>query len=535
MSATLLAPLLVSLVGPVDSVPLYTDLGSYHRAITTTVPVAQQYFDQGLRLSYAFNHAEAIRAFREAQRLDPACAMCFWGEAYAWGPNINAAMDSSAGVAAHAAAQRALSLASGANPVERALIRAIAARYSAVPPADRAGLDSAYAVAMADAAARHPDDADVLTLYADALMNLRPWNYWKRDDGSPYPGTETIVTRLERVIAAAPDHPGACHLYIHAVEAVQPEKAVACAERLATAMPGAGHLVHMPAHIYIRVGRYADAVDANVHAVHADEVFIEGQRPEGLYPLAYFPHNHHFLAFAATMAGRSAQAIEHARATAATTPAEVAREVPFLEPFLHYPYLTLVTFGRWDDVLAMALPPADLVYSRAMAQYARGTALAATGRWTAAQAALDTLKQLAAGGVRGYEAVGWTVPGTNLEIAVHALAGEIAARHGDLPQAIEHFTAAMSIEDAQVYTEPPDWYYPIRHSLGAVLLAAGRPAEAERVYREDLRRFPENGWALFGLSEALHQQGKHQESGAVDARFKQAWATADVTLTASRF
>jgi tetratricopeptide (TPR) repeat protein len=531
----LLASILAFLAATPDTVPLYDDLGSHHRAITTRVPRAQQYFDQGLRLSYAFNHREAIRAFREAQRLDPDCAMCYWGEAYAWGPNINAPMDSGAGVAAHAAAQRALALLARASPVEQALIRAVAARYAAVPPVDRAALDSAYASAMAEVARRFPDHLDVVTLHADALMNLRPWNYWRREDGAPYPGTETIVVQLERVIAANPSHPGACHYYIHAVEAVAPDKAVPCAERLAGLMPGAGHMVHMPAHIYIRVGRYGDAVEANVHAVHADQAYIERQRPEGIYPVAYYPHNHHFLAFAATLAGRSAQAIEHARKTAETTPADLAQQVPFVEPFLHYPWLTLVTFGRWDDVLAMPLPAAELPYSRAMAHYARGVAFAARGRAAEAAAALDTLKQLAAAGVGGYSAVGWTVPSTNLAIAVHALAGEIAARLGRRDEAIAHFTEALKIEDAQVYTEPPDWYYPIRHSLGAVLLKAGRAVEAEAVYRKDLERFRENGWALFGLAQALHAQGKHAEAAAVDERFRKAWASADVTLTASRF
>jgi tetratricopeptide (TPR) repeat protein len=529
--------LLVGTVAPpaTDSVPLFDDLGGHHRAITTSVPGAQAYFDQGLRLVYGFNHGEAIRAFREAQRLDPNCAMCYWGEAYAHGPHVNAGMDSAGGVAAYAAAQRAVSHLPHASPVEQALIRALAARYAALPPADRAALDSAYANAMADVARRFPDDLDVATLYAEALMDLRPWNYWRREDGAPHPGTETIVAQLERVIAANPNHPGACHYYIHAVEAVAPDKAVPCAERLAGLMPGVGHMVHMPAHIYIRVGRYGDAVDANVHAVHADEVYIEGQKPQGTYPLGYYPHNHHFLAFAATLAGRSAQAIEHARKTATTTPASVAKEVPFVEPFFHYPWLALVNFGRWADVLALPMPPADLPYSRAMAHYARGIAFAATERGAAAAAALDTLRHLAAEGVGGYAAVGWTVPTTNLEIAVHALTGEIAARQGRYDEAIGHFQAAIQVEDQQLYTEPPDWYYPIRQSLGAVLLKAGKPVDAERVYREDLERFRENGWSLFGLAHALRAQGKSAEAAGVYERFRKAWATADVTLTASRF
>src|SRR5213595_1294698 len=293
--------------------------------------------------------------------------------------------------------------------------------------------------------------------------------------------------------------------------------------------------VHMPAHIYIRVGRYADAIAANEHAVHADEVFIEGQKPHGLYALAYYPHNHHFLAFAATLAGKSALAIAAAKRTAATTPVEVAKQVPFLEPYLYYPYLTLVTFGRWDDVLAMPLPPADLPYSRAMGQYARGIALSARGQFTEARAALDTLQQIAASGTRAYASAGWTTPSTNLQIATHALLGEIAARQGALEEGIAHFREAMKIEDDQLYTEPPDWYYPIRHSLAAILLRAGQPVEAERLYREDLKRFPESGWSLFGLAQALRAQGKSAAAADVDTRFARAWAGADVTLTASRF
>ncbi len=536
-----LHPLLVILAAvagpPRDTVPLYTDLGDYHVPITTPVPLAQRYFDQGMRLLYGFNHGEAIRSFNHAAQLDPNCAMCYWGVAYAYGPHVNAGMDSAAGIAAYQALHQALSRMRNASPRERAYIAALAHRYAVppIPPGDRAALDSAYAASMGEVVRRYPDDLDAATLYAEALMDKRPWNYWNKKTGEPYPGTREIVAQLERVLQSDPRHPGACHYYIHAVEAVAPEKAVPCAERLAALMPGAGHLVHMPAHIYIRVGRYADAIAANEHAVHADEAFIEGQKPQGLYPLAYYPHNHHFLAFAATLAGKSALAIAAAKRTAATTPAAVAKQVPFLEPYLHYTYLTLVTFGRWDDLLAMPLPPVDLAYSRGMAQYARGVALAATRRFAEAQAALDTLKRIAKSGTRGYAAAGWTTPGTTLRIATHALLGEIAARRGALEEGIAHFREAMKIEDDQVYTEPPDWYYPIRHSLGAVLLRAGGAVEAERLYREDLKRFPENGWSLFGLAQALRAQGKRAETADVDARFARAWAGADVTLTASRF
>src|SRR5437899_1595568 len=469
--------ILAAVAGPPrDTVPLYTDLGDYHVPITTPVTLAQRYFDQGMRLLYGFNHGEAIRSFNHAAQLDPNCAMCYWGVAYAYGPHVNAGMDSAAGIAAYQALHQALLRVRNASPRERAYIAALAHRYAVppIPPGDRASLDSAYAASMGEVVTRYPDDLDAATLYAEALMDKRPWNYWNKKTGEPYPGTREIVAQLERVLQSDPRHPGACHYYIHAVEAVAPEKAVPCAERLAALMPGAGHLVHMPAHIYIRVGRYADAIAANEHAVHADEAFIEGQKPQGLYPLAYYPHNHHFLAFAATLAGKSALAIAAAKRTAATTPARVAKQVPFLEPYLHYTYLTLVTFGRWDELLAMPLPPVDLAYSRGMAQYARGVALAATRRFAEAQAALDTLKRIAKSGTRGYAAAGWTKPGTNLQIATHALLGEIAARRGAPEEGIAHFREAMKIEDDQLYTDPPDWYYPIRHSLAAVLLRGGR-------------------------------------------------------------
>lgn len=519
---------LAAAAGPTDTVPLYTNLGTHHHGITTTVPTAQQYFDQGLRLVFGFNHGEAIRAFTEGARLDPNCAMCFWGAALAAGPHVNAPMDSGSGVAAYAAAQRAARLASRVSPREQAYIRAVAKRYAAVPTArNRAPLDSAYARAMAEVVQKYPDDLDAATLYAEAMMDLRPWNYWKQPSGEPYPGTLEIVAQLERVLKGTPDHPGACHYYIHAVEAVQPEKAVACAERLAALMPGDGHMVHMPAHIYIRVGRYTDAITSNIHAVHTDEAYIEDQRPSGVYPLGYYPHNLHFLSFAATMAGQSATAIDAARKLLAKTDLQVARQVPLLQPFVSFLDVTLVTFGRWDEVLAQPLPPADIPYANGMAHYARGVAFAATGRWLEAQAELDAVKQVAAGAADDNKVV--------FDIATHALLGEIAARQGKLDDAVTHFKAAMAIEDGILYFEPPSWYYPIRHSLGAVLLRAGHASEAEQLYREDLRRFPENGWALFGLLAALRAQGKATEAADVQARFQKAWGTADVTLTASRF
>ena len=511
-----------------DTVPLYTNLGSHHKRISTRVPATQQYFDQGLRLVYGFNHAEAIRSFTRAAEFDSTCAMCYWGIALAYGPHINAPMDSVSGVAAYAAAQKALALKSHATAPERAYIEALAQRYAAVPPTDRARLNTLYSRAMERVAHTYANDLDAATLYAESLMDLRPWNYW-RPDGTPYPGTNEIVRQLERVISRAPNHPGACHYYIHAVEAVNPQAAVPCAERLARLMPGEGHMVHMPAHIYIRVGRWNDAMQANQHAIHTDEMFIEGQHPMGVYPLAYYPHNIHFLAFASTMAGRSAQAIEASNTLTSKVNLDAARQVGLLQEMLPYHALTLTTFGKWDDVLADPLPPADIRFSYAMAYYARGVAHAAKGQWAEAQAALDTVTAIHTATPEGADGK------TSLSIAVHALSGEIATRRGDLDKGINHFRKAAKIEDTGLYFEPPKWYYPIRHSLGAGLLKAGQNAEAEEVYREDLRRFPENGWALFGLAQTFRAQGKNIEAAATEARFRRAWASTDVTLTASRF
>lgn len=522
---------------PSDSVPLYTNLGDHRHPVTTSVPRAQLYFNQGIRLVFGFNHGEAIRAFREAQRLDPRCAMCFWGEALAYGPHVNAPMDSAGAVAAWAALERAVALASGASPVERAYIRALESRYAAQAPAKRAGLDSAYAAAMAQVVREYPDDLDAATLYAEALMDLRPWAYWRKD-GTPYPQTDIIVAQLERVLARNPKHPGACHYYIHAVEAVAPEKAVPCAERLATLMPGVGHMVHMPGHIYIRVGRYADAINANVHAVHTDESYIASERPSGIYPIGYYPHNYHFLSFAATMAGRGEEAIDAAKKLASKMQLEIVRQVPPFEQLLPYDRLVLARFGRWDELLALPLPPSDLRVSTGLAYYARGVALAAKGRVAEAVTALDTVKVIAAGTSPADQTAMTSGEGENktvMEIAMHALMGEIAFRQGKHDEATAHFREAVRLEDTFNYVEPPQWFYPVRASLGAVLLKAGKPAEAETVYREDLRRFPENGWSLFGLEASLRAQGKTADADAVKGRFRQAWSTADITLTASAF
>ncbi|MEO8192853.1 MAG: hypothetical protein ABI681_03310 [Gemmatimonadales bacterium] len=509
-------------------VPLYTNLGIHHRSIGTKVPAAQQYFDQGFRLVYGFNHAEAIRSFTRAAELDPACAMCWWGIAYSYGPHVNAGMDSASGVLAYEAAQKALSLSKGVPAWQRAYITALSARYAPVPPANRASLDSAYSRAMLAVAKNNPADLDAVTLSAESMMDLRPWNYWT-PEGKAYPGSDEIVRKLESVIARNPNHPGACHYYIHAVEAVKPELAVPCAERLAKLMPGEGHMVHMPAHIYVRVGRYADAAMSNVHAIHTDETFLEGQKQPTLYSLGYYPHNIHFLAFVSTLAGQSAQAIEAAKTLKSKVNMDVAKNEAMLQEMVPYYVLTLTTFGRWNDVLAEPLPPADLRFPTAMAYYARGVAYAGKGDFANAKIALDSVVAIDKATPADAESK------TPVSIAVHALMGEIATRSGDTNAGIAHFGEALKIEDAGLYFEPPKWYYPIRQSLGAALLKAGRNADAEKAYRDDLKHFPENGWSLYGLSAALKAQGKTAEAAAVDTRFAKAWANADVKLMASRF
>lgn len=512
-----------------ETVPLYDDLGDHHYDISTEVPDAQRYFDQGLRLYYAFNHQEAIRAFREAQRLDPDCAMCYWGEALAWGPNINLPMDSAAGVAAFAAVRKAVELRDRASVRERAFIEALAPRYAENPPADRAARDSAYARMMKEVAGAYPTDLEAAVLYAESEMDLRPWDYWK-PDYTPHPGIEEGLATLESVIERNPEHPGACHFYIHAVEKVYPERAVQCAERLADLMPGAGHLVHMPGHIYIRVGRYMDAIRMNEHAVHADETYIQDQQPSpGVYTAAYYPHNYDFMAFAATMVGRKQQAVDASRKMSEVVPEEMMT-IGNLVFGQHHAVRILqvyVRFGMWDEILSTPAPAAALPHARAMWRYARGRAFAATGKVAEAEAELTRLREAAESPELADKRLEFNAVPHILSIASHALAGNIAEARGDLEAAVEDLREATRLEDELLYGEPPEWTVPVREEFGYLLLRADRPAEAEEVFRQDLERFPENGWSLKGLELALRELGREEEAEAVAAEFRKAWQYAD--------
>jgi tetratricopeptide (TPR) repeat protein len=517
---------------PAPAVPLFDNLGDHHYAITTAVPLVQRYFDQGLRLYYGFNHAEAIRAFEAAARQDPDCAMCYWGSALAHGPNINLPMDRAAGLAAYEAVRKAIDREARANPTERALIRALAARYAPDPPDDRTALDAAYARELREVVRQFPADLEAATLFAESLMDLSPWNYWTAD-GKPGPNTPEMLAQLERVMATDADHPGANHFYIHAVEAVQPERALAAAERLAGLMPGAGHLVHMPGHIYVRVGRYLDAVAANEHAVHADEAYIRDQTPAfGIYTAGYYPHNHDFLAFAASMIGRSQQSIAAAEKMASLAPSEVLREpgMTFLQHHQTRHLQLKVRFSRWDEIVAVPAPPLDLPHAHAVWQYARGRALAARGDASAAEAALAQVRATAKNPEVAALRMEFNTSGAVLAIAAEVLAGHVAMANADVPRAIGHLREAVRLEDALTYGEPPEWSVPVRQELGAMLLKAGKTAEAEQSFREDLKRFPDNGWSLHGLEQALRAQGRTKEADDMAARFRKMWSTADVRL-----
>jgi len=520
-----------------SEIGLREGLGTHGQRITTDSDSAQAYFDQGLRLTYAFNHPAAVASYRKAARFDPECAMCYWGIAWASGPNINAALTPDGGQTAFRAARRALDLASSVSDRERAYIEAMAARYEPDPLTDRARQDSAYARAAAALADAYPDDPDAQVLAAEALMDLSPWNYWNAD-GSPRPDTEEILARLRPVTESDLEHAGACHFYIHAVEKAHPDLAVPCAERLAGLMPGAGHVVHMPSHIYIRVGRYADAIESNEGAVHAHGMHAElaaGMGPDE-FDQGYGSHNYHFLAFAAQMAGNRELALETARELQARVDPGMMQDLGALQHYSVTPLRVMVRFGMWDEILAEPAPPEDLAYPTGTWRFARGMAFARTDRLDEADAELTDLRSiLASDALDGVDIWSLNSAESLLSVGERVLTGEIEAARGNTDAAIAALTQGVELEDALTYDEPPPWFLPVRHVLGAVLVDAGRDRDAETVYEASLRQFADNGYALRGLQLALQAQGDRVEADAVGERLAVAWRAADVELPGSRF
>ena len=518
--------------GPIA--PLLDGMGDFEFPITTNSAEAQRFFNQGVVLAYGFNHGEAARSFRQATVLDPECAMAWWGYAMVLGPNINAGMDAAAVPVAYKAIGEAQRLSAGVTTRERDYISALAERYAEDPGDDRTGLDRAYAEAMKNLAGKYPDDLDAQTLWVESQMDLAPWDYWSAD-GRARDWTPAMLATLESVMDRNPDHAGACHLYIHMSEFADPWRAEAAADRLSTLAPGAGHLVHMPGHIYIRIGRYGDAAEVNRRASAVDEAYITQCRKQGIYPLAYYPHNVHFLWASATMMGNSGEALASARKLADGIDDDLRGP---LQQFLTVPLVADVRFGQWDSILALEGPHGGLMYTNGIWRYARAMAYARTGRADEAVMELDELRSIMDSTDLEEETV-FVVGGPRriLEIASEIVAGEIAAASGDHDSAIAHLSRAARLEDGLAYNEPEDWANPARLNLGAVLLEAGRSDEAESVFWRDLEDHPENGWALTGLVAALEAQGEDRvlELEAVRARLAEAWSESDITLATSRF
>jgi hypothetical protein len=515
-------------VPPGASAERLPSLGDHQFKVTTGSPAAERAFNRGVTLAYSFGHFAAEQEFRRAAALDPDCAMAWWGVALVNGPHINfPVVPPKKAAVAWEALEKAQALSPRASAVEQALIAALGKRYAQPQPEDRGGLDQAYADAMRDVWKQNPGNADIATLFAESAMDLHPWNYWQAD-GLPQPWTPEILAALEGALRLNPKHPGANHYYIHSLEASpQPEKALSAAGRLGGLVPDSGHMVHMPSHIYARVGQWEKAARSNRLARQADGRYRAAYPRPGFYAM-YMMHNTHFLSFVTMMQGASAEAIQCARQMLAGVPDDFRQEFPgIVDGYLAIVPETLMRFGRWEEILAEPEPDQGMPLARALWRYTRVAALTALGRQAEAkqeQAAFEAqCAQLPKDSMMGNNY------GTNLlAIAAHLLKGEMAAKTGQYEEASAHLRAAVAVEDALVYDEPPGWIQPARHTLGAVLLKAGKAREAEAVYREDLKRNPENGWSLMGLRDALKRQGKAAEAEAIGARWKKAWAAADV-------
>jgi tetratricopeptide (TPR) repeat protein len=509
------------------------NLGTWHREVTTRSADAQAYFDQGLRLLYGFNHDEATRSFAKAAALDPTCAMCFWGASITLGPNYNVPMLAERSEMAWEALQKAIELAPRGTAVEQALIGALATRYAGPEyrdPAAQQPHTEAYAAAMREVAQGFPGDDDVQVLFAEALMDIAPWQLWTLD-GKPGKHTAEIVETLETVLARNERHPGANHYYIHAVEASkQPEKALPSADRLAGLMPGAGHIAHMPAHIYQRVGRFALASAHNRWAAEVDQAYMAKIRPWGYYAM-YMGHNYGFLSFSASMEGRSRESLWAARQSAKALPPAMLDMMPGMDFMVSEPILAMVRFGKHDELLAEPRPAPRHQVMTGLWLHGHGMALAAKGRLNEARLDHAELARLA-GAVKPQLKAGNNAARDVLDVAARVLEARIAEKAGKI-EALGLWAEAVARSDRLAYSEPNDWFYPVRHYHGAALLAASRYAEAEAVYRQDLARNPENGWGLFGLMRALEGQRKSKEASAVQQRFERAWLRADIQLTST--
>jgi tetratricopeptide (TPR) repeat protein len=524
-----------TLEGLAGGAKLLGGMGKVHRVVSTKNAEAQAFFDQGLALTWGFNHDEAARSFTKAGLLDPSCALCFWGAAYTMGPNYNVPMLPERAQAAWDALGRAKAAAPTATPVEQALIAALAKRYSGpeyLDPPAMAPLSAAYAEAMAEVAKQFPTDLDVLTLTAEAQMNLNPWRLWSLD-GEPAKGTTEIVQLLERVIKTDSNHAGTNHYYIHAVEASPtPQRALPSADRLGKLVPGAGHIVHMPAHIYQRVGRYESAAEVNRKAIEVDNAYLAQVTPPGYYPF-YLSHNNGFLAFAASMAGRKQESLTASRDAAGTMPRDVVCGMPGMDFFLSLPLLVEVRFGLWDELMREPAPDAKYQTLLALHHHGQGMALAAQGKLEEAKARAAQIRVLSAA-LPPEQLADLNIGRDVLEVAAIVVEARVAELEKK-PDALALWERAVALQDKLAYAEPADWFYPIRHYLGAALLDAGKPADAERVYRDDLARNPNNGWALFGLWKALEAQGKRAPATQTQHAFEKAWSKSDIQLTRSAF
>jgi len=514
--------------------PLFNNLGNLNFTISTKNDRVQAFFNQGLKLSYAFNHAEAHRSFMEASRLAPDEAMTYWGQAFALGPNINDAQpDNERKRKYNEAMDKAKKFASLATPKEQALIEALDARYSNDLTKDVVKLNMSYMQAMAKVVKKYPMDANIQILYAASVMNTVPWNYWDKE-GNPSLNIKEAKAALEKAMKLKPENPGGHHYYIHMVELPYPDLGVESADKLASLMPGAGHIVHMPSHIYIRVGRYKDAVKVNQAAILADEDYISQCFSQGLYPLGYYPHNIHFLWSSASLLGDSKLAIDAAKKTAEKVPAGEFIEMPFLQDFAATPLLAYTRFGKWNEILSIPAPNSGIKHLNLIRHYARGIAFIRKGNIKEAQEELDALLALKNDPELANLIAAPNNPSTAIaSVAYEVVAGELAALKGDLPSAIKHLKKAVINEDNLVYTEPSAWHIPTRQNLGAVLVKAENYLAAEKIYKEDLSELRQNGWSLIGLYNAYMAQGKTTEARKIKREFDKAWKDADIEISNS--